>query len=66
MLSARGGDALRILLLRRHMTTTCPRLIGTLAAETIAETALGALLTVWALSAGSSPACTARASPPRR
>jgi hypothetical protein len=55
VLSARGGDALRILLLRRHMTTTCPRLIGTLAAETIAETALGALLTVWALSAGLIP-----------
>ena len=55
VLSARGGDALRILLMRRHMTTTCPRLIGTLAAETIAETALGALLTVWALSAGLIP-----------
>jgi hypothetical protein len=55
VLSARGGDALRILLMRRHMTTTCPRLIGTLAAETVAETALGALLTVWALSAGLIP-----------
>lgn len=55
VLSARGGDALRILLMRRHMTTTCPRLIGTLAAETVAETALGALLTVWALSAGLVP-----------
>ena len=41
VLSARGGDALRILLMRRHMTTTCPRLIGTLAAETVAETVLG-------------------------
>lgn len=55
VLSARGGDALRILLMRRHMTTTCPRLVGTLAAETVAETALGALLTVWALSAGLIP-----------
>ena len=55
VLSARGGDALRILLLRRRMTTTCPRLVGTLAAETVAETALGALLTVWALSAGLIP-----------
>ena len=55
VLSARGGDALRILLLRRRMTTTCPTLAGTLAAETVAETALGALLTVWALSAGLIP-----------
>jgi uncharacterized membrane protein YbhN (UPF0104 family) len=55
VLSARGGDALRILLLRRRMTTTCPTLVGTLAAETIAETALGALLTGWALSAGFIP-----------
>jgi hypothetical protein len=55
VLSARGGDALRILLLRRRMTTTCPTLVGTLAAETVAETALGALLTVWALSAGLIP-----------
>jgi hypothetical protein len=55
VISARGGDALRILLLRRRMTTTCPRLAGTLAAETVAETALGALLTVWALSAGLIP-----------
>ena len=55
VLSARGGDALRILLLRRRMTTTCPTLVGTLAAETIAETALGVLLTAWALSAGFIP-----------
>ena len=55
VISARGGDALRILLLRRRMTTTCPTLAGTLAAETVAETALGALLTVWALSAGLVP-----------
>ena len=55
VLSARGGDALRILLMKRHMKTTCPRLIGTLAAETVAETVLGALLTVWALSAGLVP-----------
>jgi glycosyltransferase 2 family protein len=55
VLSARGGDALRILLLRRHMKTTCPTLVGTLAAETVAETALGALLTAWALSAGLIP-----------
>ncbi len=55
VLSARGGDALRIVLLRRRMTTTCPRLVGTLAAETVAETTLGALLTVWALSAGLIP-----------
>ena len=41
VLSARGGDALRIVLLRRRMTTTCPTLVGTLAAETVAETALG-------------------------
>jgi uncharacterized membrane protein YbhN (UPF0104 family) len=55
VLSARGGDALRILLLRRRMTTTCPRLVGTLAAETVCETVLGVLLTVWALSAGLVP-----------
>jgi hypothetical protein len=55
VLSARGGDALRILLLRRRMTTTCPRLVGTLAAETVCETVLGVLLTVWALSAGLIP-----------
>jgi hypothetical protein len=55
VLSARGGDALRIVLMKRHMKTTCPRLIGTLAAETVAETVLGALLTVWALSAGLIP-----------
>jgi Lysylphosphatidylglycerol synthase TM region len=55
VLSARGGDALRILLLKRRMKTTCPTLVGTLAAETVAETALGALLTTWALSAGLIP-----------
>jgi hypothetical protein len=55
VLSARGGDALRILLLRRRMPTTCPKLVGTLAAETVCETTLGALLTVWALSAGLIP-----------
>jgi hypothetical protein len=55
VLSARGGDALRVLLLRRRMSTTCPTLVGTLAAETVAETALGALLTAWALSAGLIP-----------
>jgi len=55
VLSARGGDALRIVLLRRRMTTTCPRLVGTLAAETVAETALGAVLTAWALTAGFIP-----------
>ena len=55
VLSARGGDALRILLLRRRMPTTCPTLVGTLAAETLAETALGVLLTAWALSAGFIP-----------
>ncbi len=55
VLSARGGDALRVLLLRRRMTTTCPTLVGTLAAETVAETALGALLTAWALTAGFIP-----------
>jgi uncharacterized membrane protein YbhN (UPF0104 family) len=55
VLSARGGDALRVLLLRRRMKTTCPTLVGTLAAETVAETALGALFTVWALSAGFIP-----------
>ncbi len=55
VLSARGGDALRIVLLRRRMDTTCPTLVGTLAAETVAETALGFVLTVWALSAGLIP-----------
>jgi hypothetical protein len=55
VLSARGGDALRILLLRRRMTTTVPTLVGTLAAETVAETSLGFLLTIWALSAGLVP-----------
>jgi uncharacterized membrane protein YbhN (UPF0104 family) len=55
VLSARGGDALRVLLLRRRMRTSCPTLVGTLAAETIAETTLGVLLTAWALSAGFIP-----------
>ena len=55
VLSARGGDALRVLLLRRRMTTTCPTLVGTIAAETIAETTLGVLFTTWALSAGFIP-----------
>jgi hypothetical protein len=55
VISARGGDALRVLLLRRRMETTCPRLAGTLAAETVAESTLGAVLTVWALSAGLIP-----------
>ena len=55
VLSARGGDALRVLLLRRRMTTSCPKLVGTLAAETLAETALGVLLTAWGLSAGLIP-----------
>jgi len=55
VLSARGGDALRILLLRRRMTTSCPTLVGTLAAETVAETGLGVVLTAWALSAGLIP-----------
>ena len=55
VLSARGGDALRVLLMKRRMRTTCPTLVGTLAAETVAETALGAALTLWALSAGLVP-----------
>jgi len=55
VLSARGGDALRVLLMKRRMRTTCPTLVGTLAAETVAETVLGAALTVWALSAGLVP-----------
>jgi hypothetical protein len=55
VLSARGGDALRVLLLRRRMRTTCPTLVGTLAAETVAETALGAAFTAWALGAGLLP-----------
>jgi uncharacterized membrane protein YbhN (UPF0104 family) len=55
VLSARGGDALRIVLMRRRMTTSCPTLVGTLAAETVAETALGAALTGWALGAGLVP-----------
>jgi uncharacterized membrane protein YbhN (UPF0104 family) len=55
VLSARGGDVVRIALLRRRMRTSCPALAGTLAAETVAETGLGAMLTAWAISAGLLP-----------
>ena len=55
--SARGGDVVRVLMLRRRLeTTTCATLVGTLAAEAVAETACGTLVVGWAAGAGLMPA----------
>jgi len=57
IVSARGGDVVRVLMLRRRLPgTTCATLAGTLAAETVAETACGAIVVGWAISAGLMPA----------
>jgi len=56
LVSARGGDALRVLLLKRRMPEAgCPLLAGTLVAEGAGECAAGALLLAIALAAGVGP-----------
>ena len=56
LVSARGGDAVRVLLLRRRMSETgCPLLAGTLVAEGVGEIAVGALLLAVALAVGVGP-----------
>jgi hypothetical protein len=56
LVSARGGDAVRVLLLRRRMPETgCPLLAGTLVAEGAGEIAVGALLLALALAVGVGP-----------
>src|SRR4051812_36453118 len=57
IVSARGGDVVRVLMLKRRLPgTTCATLAGTLAAETVAETACGAVVVGWAAAAGLMPA----------
>jgi len=54
--SARGGDAVRVLLLRRRMPGPgCPLLAGTLVAEGAGEIAVGALVLALALATGVGP-----------
>ena len=56
LVSARGGDAVRVLLLRRRMPEAgCPMLAGTLVAEAAGECATGALLIAIALVVGVGP-----------
>ncbi|HKH17205.1 MAG TPA: lysylphosphatidylglycerol synthase domain-containing protein [Solirubrobacteraceae bacterium] len=56
LVSARGGDAVRVLLLRRRMPDTgCPLLAGTLVAEGVGELVVGALLLAVALAVGVGP-----------
>jgi hypothetical protein len=56
LVSARGGDAVRVLVLRRRMPDTgCPLLAGTLVAEGAGECATGALLLAVALVVGVGP-----------
>jgi uncharacterized membrane protein YbhN (UPF0104 family) len=56
LLSARGGDAVRVLLLRRRMQDAgCPLLAGTLVAEAVGEFAVGGLLLALALAVGVGP-----------
>src|SRR5687768_9334619 len=57
LVSARGGDAVRVLLLRRRMPGEpgCPMLAGTLVAEAAGECATGALLIAIALVVGVGP-----------
>jgi hypothetical protein len=56
LVSARGGDAVRVLLLRRRMPDAgCPMLAGTLVAEGAGECATGALLLGVALVIGVGP-----------
>ena len=57
IVSARGGDVVRVLMMRRRLpATTCATLAGTLAAETVAETACGTVVVGWAAAAGLMPA----------
>jgi hypothetical protein len=57
VVSVRGGDVVRMLALRPRLPgTSCATLAGTLAAETLAETACGAIVIGWALTAGVLPA----------
>jgi lysylphosphatidylglycerol synthase-like protein len=54
--SARGGDAVRVLLLRRRLPRAgCPLLAGTLVAEGAGELAVGAVLVALALTLGFAP-----------
>ena len=63
MASARGGDAVRVLLLRRRLGGTgCPLLAGTLVAEGAGEIAVGLALLAVAIAAGAGPAPGADAS----
>ncbi len=56
LVSARGGDAVRVLLLRRRMPDAgCPLLAGTLVAEGAGELAAGALLLAIAVGLGVGP-----------
>jgi uncharacterized membrane protein YbhN (UPF0104 family) len=56
LVSARGGDAVRVLLLRRRMPEAgCPLLAGTLVAEGAGELAGGVLLLAVALAVGAGP-----------
>src|SRR3954470_16189858 len=57
VVSARGGDAVRVLVLARRMPGTGNRalLTGTLVAETVGETAIGLLMLGLALAAGMGP-----------
>jgi hypothetical protein len=56
VVSARGGDAVRVLVLaRRSPGTSCSVLTGTLVAETVGETALGGALLVLGLAVGVGP-----------
>ncbi len=55
--SARGGDAVRVLLLRRKVPRDgCPLLAGTLVAESAGEVLIGAMMLAVALAVGVGPA----------
>jgi hypothetical protein len=57
IVSARGGDAVRVLLLRRRTPDLgCPALAGTLVAEGAGELAVGLLLLALAIALGAGPA----------
>jgi len=61
--SARGGDAVRVLLLRRRLGGAgCPLLAGTLVAEGAGEIAVGVAVLAVALAIGTGPALGASAS----
>ena len=56
LVSARGGDAVRVLLLRRRLPDEgCPLLAGTLVAEGVGEIAIGVLVLAVAVSFGVGP-----------